>query len=138
MPKYTHLTFKVLFSLLLLLSCLMPIMALFGKMPTPTRDLYTSDLAFSFIDILMKTRYINLINSCIFGISLVLIWTRREALAALLVLPITVNIVAFHWVLDGGPFTSGAVMGNVFALLNIYFLWKNRHQYMALLQPHTH
>lgn len=138
MSKYTLLTLKALLSFLFLMSSTMPIMALFGKVPAPTRDLYTNDLAFSFIDILMKTRYINLINSCIFGISLVLLWMRREALAALLILPITVNIVAFHWALDGGPFTGGAVMGNVLALLNVYFLWKNIHHYAALFRPHTH
>lgn len=137
MSRYIHVTLKVIMSLLLFMSSVMPIMALFGKIPAPTRDLYTNDMAFAFIDTLMKVRYINMLNSCIFGLSLVLFWMRREALAALLILPIVVNIVAFHWVLDGGPFTGGAVMGNVLTLLNIYFLWKNRQHYMTLFQPHT-
>ncbi len=44
------------------------------------------------------------------------------------------NIVGFHAFLDTGLLTGGAVMGNVLALLNAYFLWKNRASYVALLE----
>ena len=53
--------------------------------------------------------------------------------AALLILPITVNVVAFHLFLDGGLLTGGAVLGNIMLLVNAYFLWQHRHEYRPLL-----
>ena len=69
----------------------------------------------------------------VFAISFVLIILNRMALVALLVLPIVVNILAFHLFLDGGLFTIGALLADVFGLLNIYFLWTNRNVYKSLL-----
>lgn len=82
----------------------------------------------------MGSGYINPIMGIVFAIALVSLWTKREALAAMLILPITVNIVAFHFFLDGGLFKSGAVMGNALLLLNIYFLWQHRTMYASLLE----
>jgi hypothetical protein len=50
-----------------------------------------------------------------------------------LILPITVNVVAFHLVLDGGLHKAGAILGDVMLLLNVYFLWQQRSKYRALL-----
>jgi hypothetical protein len=58
---------------------------------------------------------------------------KREALASLLIFPITVNSIDIHLVLDGGLFTPGAIMGNVLLVLNIYFLCQNRPAYASLL-----
>jgi len=68
-----------------------------------------------------------------FVIAFVCLWTRREALAALLLLPVTVNILGFHAFLDGGLLTPGAIMGVLIFILNLYLLWKNRKQYKNLL-----
>ncbi|RPI63614.1 MAG: hypothetical protein EHM50_02015 [Lysobacterales bacterium] len=68
-------------------------------------------------------------------LALVCLWTRRTALAALLILPITVNVVAFHAFLDGGLLTGGAVLGNIMLLINAYFLWQHRREYAPLLAP---
>jgi hypothetical protein len=67
------------------------------------------------------------------AVALVFLWTRRTALAALLILPITVNVVAFHAFLDGGLLTPGAILGNVMLLINVYFLWQHRRVYTPLL-----
>ncbi len=67
-------------------------------------------------------------------LALVLLWTKREALAAILILPITVNVVGFHLFLDGGLFTMGALLGNIMAAINLYFIWKYRAAYRSLLE----
>ena len=47
----------------------------------------------------------------------------------------TVNVVGFHLVLDGGLLTAGAVLGNIMLLINLYFLWTRRREYVPLLAP---
>jgi hypothetical protein len=61
-------------------------------------------------------------------------WTKRMPLAMLLILPITLNIVGFHLVLDGGLFKPGAIMGDLLLILNAYYLWKYRMSYKSLLE----
>ncbi len=119
---------KVLLTLLLV----MPILGTFGIFPAPTADMYQTPEAFQFINILMQSKYIMVINSVVYIITLYCLWTRRTALAALLLLPISINIVGFHAFLDGGLFTGGAVMGNVLLLLNLAFLWQQRGNYKSL------
>jgi hypothetical protein len=60
------------------------------------------------------------------------LWTRREVVGVLLALPITLNVVGFHLVLDGGLLTAGAMMGNVMLVLNLYFLNIHRAQLLTL------
>lgn len=128
MNKYAHLTAKVLLSLLLF----MPIIGTFGLMPAPTRDMYMSDTSFEFIKALMTSGYIMPIMALCFAAAVVLLWTKREAAATLLILPFTVNIVAFHLVLDGGLFTPGAMMADVLLLLQVYFLYQSCDTYKKL------
>jgi len=129
MKQIIHIVLKIVLSLFLLL----PILGSLGVFPPPTRDLYNTDIAFAFIDILTQSGYINYIMTAVNIVALVALWTRREALGALLIAPITVNIVGFHIFLDGGLFAAGTVMGNVLLLLNVYFLWKSRERYKSLL-----
>ncbi len=68
-------------------------------------------------------------------IALVALWTKREALAALLVLPITLNVVGFHLVLDGGLLMAGAMIANLMLVLNLYLLWHNRDTIKVLVEP---
>ena len=128
--KYIHTVLKVVFSIILL----MPVIGLTGALGEATRDLYNTDIAFSFIEMLTEIEYINYMMAVVHIIALIALWTRREALAALLVLPITLNVVAFHAVIDGGLLTPGAVLGNIMLLINIYLLWKYRRQYQMFLQ----
>jgi hypothetical protein len=127
--KTIDIVLKVLLSLILVL----PILGTVGVGPPPTQDLYNTPEAFQFIVTLQDVRYINIIMSVVHVIALVCLWTRRTALAALLVLPITVNVVGFHLVLDGGLLTAGAMLGNVMLLINLYFLWTRRREYAPLL-----
>ena len=127
--KIVNIVLKVLLSLILVT----PILGLTGVFPPPTRDLYNTDEAFRFIETLNEVRYISVIMAVVHVLALVCLWSRRTALAALLVLPITVNVVGFHLVLDGGLLTGGAVLGNIMLLLNAYFLWQQRRQYSPLM-----
>lgn len=128
MRKVIDVALKVVLSLILVL----PILGATGVFP-PTPDLYNTPEAFQFILMLQETRYINLIMIVVHAVALICLWTGRTALAALLILPITVNVVAFHLVLDGGLLTGGAVLGNVMLLINAYLLWQQRHRYAPLL-----
>lgn len=119
---------KVLLSLLMIT----PILGTLGLFPAPTPDLYGSPEAFQFISLLMGSGYVMWMSTVVYLIALFCLWTKRTALAALLLLPITLNIVGFHAFLDTGLFTAGAIMGNVFLLLNLAFLWQQRAQYATL------
>jgi len=120
---------KIVLSLILI----MPILGTLGIFPEPTADLYNSPEAYDFIMALTNSGYIMWIMSIVFFISIILIIKNKMAVVALLILPITLNIVGFHAFLDGGLFTSGAIMGNVLLLINIYFLWQNKGRYKSLL-----
>lgn len=119
---------KVLLSLLMIT----PILGTLGLFPAPTPDLYGSPEAFQFISLLMGSGYVMWMSTVVYLLALFCLWTKRTALAALLLLPITLNIVGFHAFLDTGLFTAGAIMGNVFLLLNLAFLWQQRAQYATL------
>lgn len=131
MKKYLHIVAKIFFSLILLL----PVIGLTGMFGEATRDLYNTDQAFAFIEILNEVMYISFMMAVVHVIALIALWTKREALAALLVLPITLNVVGFHLMLDGGLLTGGAVLGNVMLLLNLYLLWKNCETVKLLAKP---
>lgn len=125
---------NVVLKLILTLILVMPILGATGIFPAPTPEMYNTQEAYDFIAMLMVGKYIMIIEALVFALAVVCLWTRRTALAALLILPITVNIVGFHLFLDGGLFTGGAVMGNVLLVLNLYFLWQERKEYSILLK----
>lgn len=131
MKKYLHIAAKVIFSLILIL----PVAGATGMLGEATRDLYNTDQAFAFIQTLTDIGYITYMMAVVHIIALIALWTKREALAALLELPISLNVVAFHLFLDGGLFTGGAVLANLMLILNVYLLWRNREAYAALLKP---
>ncbi|MEN9647643.1 MAG: hypothetical protein RLY57_447 [Candidatus Parcubacteria bacterium] len=123
---------RIILKVLLCLLIVTPIFGAFGIFPEPTADLYNSPEAFAFIQALFQGGYIIYMMAAIFAVSIGLVITNRMALVALLILPITINIIAFHMFLDGGIFTGGAIMGNILFLINIYFLWESRAQYRVL------
>lgn len=128
--KILNTLLKVLLSLILI----MPIFGVIGVFPPPTADMYNTPEAFSFIQILMDSGYINYIMVIVFIVSLFCLWAKRVALASLIILPITINIVGFHAFLDGGLFKAGASMALVFFALNIYFLWQSRAKIIPLFK----
>lgn len=133
MKKIIDIALKVVLSLILVL----PILGVLRIGPPATPDLYNTTEAFAFIRMLEEVRYITIIMVLVHVVAIVCLWTRRTALAALLILPITVNVVAFHAFLDGGLLTPGAVLGNVMLLINAYLLWQCRREYQPLFKPAT-
>lgn len=125
--------FNIICKILLTLLLATPILGTLGIFPEPTRAMYQTDEAYNFIMILMHSGYVMWIMSVVFIASLILLWKNKTAVVALLLLPITLNIVGFHAFLDGGLLTGGAVMGNVLFLINVYYLWMNRRVYKALV-----
>lgn len=126
--KIVNIILKVLLCLLIVT----PILGATGLFPAPTANLYNTPQAFSFIEMLFQGRYVVYIMAAVFAAAIVLIIMSRTALAALLILPITVNIIGFHAFLDGGLLTPGAIMGNILLVLNLYFLWISRKIYAPL------
>lgn len=126
--------FNILCKVLLVLLMISPVLGALGVFPEPTADMYHNQTAFDFIQALMGSAYFPVLLASTFAIAIVLTFMNRMALVALLILPITANIIGFHWFMDGGPFTAGALMGNLLLLLNIYFLWQNKKTYRALLK----
>ena len=119
MKKAIHILLRIILGLLIVT----PILGALGIFPQPTPDLYNTSEAYSFIKAIYDGGYIIYIMALVFVAAIGLIITNRMALAALLILPISVNIVAFHAFLDGGLFTGGAIMGNILFLISIYFIW---------------
>lgn len=126
--KIINIILRVVLGLLIIT----PILGVLGIFPAPRADLYNTPEAFAFINSLYTSGYIMYTMALVFAVSIVLIIMNRMALVALLILPITVNILAFHAFLDGGLFTAGSIMANVLFLINLYFLWRNRAQYKVL------
>ncbi|MBP6994378.1 hypothetical protein KBB12_03990 [Candidatus Woesebacteria bacterium] len=122
MKKYLHTIAKVLFSLILIL----PVVGVTGLLGEPTRELYNTDQAYGFIQMLADIKYISYMMAVVHVLALIALWTKREPLAALLELPITLNVVAFHLVIDGGLLTGGAILANLMLVFNMYLLFIHR------------
>ncbi len=131
--KYLYRSLKVIFSLIILLPVVSLIGILLGYDIEPKPEYYTNVEAYYFIKVLMDSMYITVINSIVFTVGLILLWTKRVALASILIFPITVNVVAFHAFLDSGLFTGGALMGNCMLAINLYFFWYHFAQYKSVL-----
>ncbi len=126
--------FNIICKILLTLLLATPILGTLGIFPEPTRDMYQTDEAYNFIMILMHSGYVMWMMTVVFVLALILLWKNKTAVVALLLLPITLNIIGFHAFLDGGLLTGGAVMANVLFLINVYYLWINRQIYMNLVK----
>lgn len=134
MKKYLYIGLKIIFSLIILLPIASLIGLLLGYDIEPKPEYYNTPEAFTFIQILMDSMYITVINAIVFAVGLILLWTKRTPLAAIIIFPITVNVVAFHAFLDGGLLTGGAFMGNIMLAINLYFFWVHRDAYRSILE----
>lgn len=130
-----HKSFATAVRVLLSLVLVMPILGALGVFPEPTSDMY-SPTAWAFIQAIMDAKYIMILDSIVFLVSLWALWTKRAGLAALLLLPVTVNIVAFHVFLDRGLFVPDAIPADILLLGNVYFLWLHKDQYKTLCAQH--
>ncbi len=132
--KIAHTIAKVLLTLISIL----PIFGLLGLFPAPTRDMYHTDGAYAFIQMLMEHAiYIDYMMVSVLLVSVVLMWTKRELVAAFLIAPITANIIGFHLFLDGGLLNTGSIPSLVMLVATICLFYTNRDQLRTLLQPHT-
>lgn len=125
--KILHIVMKVLFILVLL----MPVLGTAGVFPAPTAELYTAN-GWAFISALMQSGYMFPLIGLTCAATLILLFMNKTALAAVIIAPMTVNVMAFHWFVDKGPFDPSGILGYVLLVCNAYFLWVNRAKYRAL------
>lgn len=123
---------NIVLRVVLCLILITPILGVMGIFPPPSPGLYKTSEAFVFISMLFTTKYIMYIEALVFLMAILFTAINKMAVVAILILPITVNIVSFHAFLDGGLLTSGAILSNILLVLNIYFLWQNREKYKIL------
>lgn len=125
--KITRIVLRVLLALLTLL----PVLGTAGVFPAPTADLYTPN-GWAFMEALMNATYLMPLLGITFFATLVLTIMNRMALAAIILAPVSVNILCFHAFVDTGLISPSASLGIVLFLLNAFFLWDKRKKYKAL------
>ncbi len=126
--KYLTLAARILLGLLLV----MPVLGGLGLFPPPTADMYSDPSGWAYMEAMMNTGYMMPVLGITFAVILVLVIINRMALAALLLAPLTVNIVLFHVFLDATPVSAASAMGWLLLVLNAFFLWVNRMKYKVL------
>lgn len=125
--KILNIVMRVLLGLLLVT----PILGATGVFPAPTADLYTPT-GWAFMSALMASGYLMPLLGILCAVCVVLIAMNKTALAAILLAPMTVNVICFHAFVDTGLVSPSAIMGVLLLILNAYFLWVNRMKYKAL------
>lgn len=118
---------------LLLLILIMPVLGTLGIFPEPDASMYTTE-AWAFMSALMEVGYVMPVLTAVFLICAILVALRYTALAMVLLAPLTVNIVLFHWFLDATPISASSIPAHVLLLLNLYFAWQHRSTYKHLLK----
>lgn len=125
---------KILRIILRVLLCLLlvtPILGVLGVFPAPTADLYTPS-GWAFMSALMASGYMFPLLGLLSAVCLVLFAIGRTALGAVLLAPMSVNVIFFHALVDTGLLHPSAIMGVLLFLLNAFFLWDNRAKYRAI------
>lgn len=125
--KVVNTILQLLFGLFLL----MPVAGAFGFLPPPTEEMFTPE-GWAFMSALMNTGYMLPLMAGICLVCALLLFAGRTALAAVLLAPFTVNVIAFHWFLDATPVSASSSLAYVLLALNLYFLWVNRSKYTSL------
>jgi putative oxidoreductase len=108
-----------------------PILGVTGVFPEPTADLYTPE-GWAFMSALMDAGYLMPLLAITCVVVLVLTIMNKMALAAVILAPLSVNIICFHAFVDTGLLSPSPILGELLFLLNVYFLWVNRAKYKAL------
>lgn len=112
---------------------LMPVLALFGVIPQPSAEMY-SEAGWEFMKALMDTGYMMpfiQISNVLCGI---LLLANRTALAAVMLVPLTLNIILFHIFLDATPVSASSSPAYILLIGNIIFLHQNRAKYKSILE----
>jgi putative oxidoreductase len=118
---------RTLFGLFLLI----PVAGVFNLLPQPTAEMYTPQ-GWAFISALMQTGYMMPLVALTSFICGALFLLNHTALAAVLLAPFTVNVIAFHWFLDAAPVSASSIPAYILLALNIFFLWINWGKYRVL------
>jgi hypothetical protein len=105
--KILTIILKVLLGLLFI----MPVLGTLGVFPAPTADLYTPQ-GWAFMSAMMATGYMMPLLGITFAICLILLVTGRTALMAIILAPVTVNIICFHVFLDATPVSASSSMSS--------------------------
>lgn len=125
--KVLHIILKVLLCLVLVI----PVLGTLGVFPAPTADLYSPD-GWAFMQAMMATGYMMPLIGVTCAATLILLIIGKDALAAVILAPFTVNVMLFHAFGDKNIFMVSSILGWALFLLNVYFLWANRKKYKAL------
>jgi len=125
--KYVRIVLRILLCLVLLI----PVLGTLGVFPEPTAEFYTPS-GWAFMSALMAAGYMMPLLGILCAAVLVLTAMNKTALAAILLAPMTVNVIAFHAFVDTGLLHPAASLGIVLFLLNAFFLWDNRAKYKTL------
>lgn len=122
---------RIVLRLLLCLLLLIPILGTLGVFPEPTADLYTQN-GWAFMSALMASGYMMPLLGILCAVVFVLTAINKTALGAVLLAPLTVNVIGFHAFVDTGLFSPSATLGILLLFLNAFFLWDNRATYKTL------
>lgn len=122
---------RIVLRVLLGLLVLTPILGATGVFPAPTADLYTPN-GWAFMEALINAGYMLPLLAVTCAVVLVLTIMNRMALAAVILAPMSVNIICFHTFVDTGLISPNASLGILLFLLNAFFLWDNRKKYKGL------
>lgn len=125
--KIVRIVLRVLLCLLLAI----PLLGTLGVFPAPTADLYTPN-GWAFMSALMGSGYMFPLLGIVSAVVVILTLMNKMALAAIVLAPMTVNVIAFHTFVDTGLFTPNASLGILLLVLNAFFLWDNRSKYKTL------
>jgi len=125
--KILHTTLRILLGLFLL----MPVAGVTGLIPEPTAEMYTPE-GWVFMSALMSSGYMMPLIAITCGICAVLFLANRTALAAVLLAPFTVNVIAYHWFFDPTPISAESSLAYVLLVLNVFFLIRNKKAYAPL------
>lgn len=122
---------RIILHVLLGLLLVMPAIGPLGVLPPPTPEMFTPE-GWAFISALMNAGYMMPMIGLTCAVTLVLLILRKSALAAIIIAPFTVNVIAFHWFLDLTPIGPSSVLAYLLLILNAYVLWENRAKYRGL------
>lgn len=124
-------TLRIVLRILLCLLLAIPVLGTAGVFPAPTADLYTPN-GWAFMSALMGSGYMMPLLGTLSAVVIILTAINKTPLAAVLLAPMTVNVIAFHTFVDTGFFTPNALLGILLLILNAFFLWDNRATYRSL------
>ena len=121
---------KIVFSISLIFGVILVILGVMAFMNLPLPDFYPPK-ALAFLQALGDTGYMSYVTGIIqILVGLMFITRRYVALGAIILMPISFNIVIFHLFLDLKTIIPGLI---IFAL-NIFILYTEHDKYKSLLR----